>query len=96
MASPVEQHATAPIATQEVRRQPTIKNLLAQCAHDLGNTVVRRTDYLFLAMIAFAAAIASAPRPPVPLLGQGESWLVSDRSRLALNELDPSGNPIHP
>lgn len=54
-------------------------------------------DYLFLAMIAFAAALASAPKPPpLPLLGEVDGWVMSDSNRLALSQLDPVGNPLSP
>lgn len=58
---------------------------------------MRRVDYLLLAMIAFAAALASAPKPqPVPLVGQIDGWVMSDSNRWALSQLDAIGNPILP
>jgi hypothetical protein len=63
--------------------------------HAIGKIVVRRIDYLFLAMIAFAAAVASAPPPPrVPILA--DAWVVSDSDQQTLTQLDLGGNATRP
>lgn len=63
----------------------------------LEDIVVRRSDYLFLAMIAFAAAVASAPPAPrVARLAEPELWSTHDNDRMALGEFDLGGTSVLP
>lgn len=62
-----------------------------------GIIVVRRVDYLFLAMIAFAAAVASAPPPPrIPAAADIDAWAPDEVDQVALSQLDPSSPPTPP
>lgn len=78
-------------------RQPNFKDFMSISGLTLGTWVVRRTDLFLLAMMAFAAAVASVPQPPsMPLGTEVAVWPAGESGRIALSGLDLSGNPLAP